>query len=65
MSYVQAATLAGMGLQYKTVDQLTIDLNLQANQILPLFNKAIRKFTRLIKEVFEFEIAAEMNRTEQ
>jgi len=65
LSYVQAATLAGMGLQYKTVDQLTIDLNLQANQILPLFNKAIRKFTRLIKEVFEFEIAAEMNRTEQ
>ena len=56
LSYVQAATLAGLGLQYKTIDQLTGELGLQANQLLPLFNKAIRKFTRLIKEVFEFEI---------
>mmetsp|Transcript_27446 Transcript_27446/g.36711 ORF Transcript_27446/g.36711 Transcript_27446/m.36711 type:complete len:194 (+) Transcript_27446:1083-1664(+) len=61
LSYVQAATLTGMGLQYKTIDQLTGDLGLQANQLLPLFNKAIRKFTRLIKEVFEFEISQEMN----
>ena len=54
-----------MGLQYKTIDQLTKDLGLQANQLLPLFNKAIRKFTRLIKEVFEFEISQEMNKAEQ
>ena len=56
LSYVQAATLTGMGLQFKTIDQLTRELNLQANQLLPLFNKAIRKFTRFIKEVFEYEI---------
>lgn len=31
LSYVQAATLAGMGLQFKTIDQLTGDLKLQAN----------------------------------
>ena len=30
-----------------------------------MFNKAIRKFTKLIKEVFEYEIAQEMNRDEQ
>ena len=65
LSYVQAATLTGMGLQFKTIDQLTVDLGLQSNQLLPLFNKAIRKFTKLIKEVFEFEIAQEMNRDEQ
>ena len=65
LSYVQAATLTGMGLQFKTIDQLTGDLGLQSNQLLPLFNKAIRKFTKLIKEVFEFEIAQEMNRDEQ
>ena len=64
LSYVQAATLTGMGLQFKTIDQLTGDLGLQANQLLPLFNKAIRKFTKLIKEVFEYEIAQEMNRDE-
>ena len=54
-----------MGLQYKTIDQLTGELGLQANQLLPLFNKAVRKFTRLIKEVFEYDIAQEMNRDEQ
>lgn len=57
LSYVQAATLAGMGLQFKTIDELTGDLGLQANQLLPLFNKAIRKFAKLIKEVFEYDIA--------
>ena len=64
LSFVQAATMAGMGLQFKTIDQLTVDLGLQANQLLPLFNKAIRKFAKLIKEVFEHEIAEEMNKTE-
>jgi len=29
-----------------------------------LFNKAIRKFSKFIKEVFEFEIQEEMNRDE-
>lgn len=40
-------------------------MGLQANQLLPLFNKAIRKFARLIKEVFERDIVDEMNRDEQ
>jgi hypothetical protein len=44
---------------------LTKDLGLQANQLLPLFNKAIRKFSKLIKEVFEHDIAQEINRDEQ
>lgn len=65
LSYVQAATLTGMGLQFKTIDQLTKDLGLQVNQLLPLFNKAIRKFARLIKEVFERDIVAEIDRDEQ
>ena len=64
LSYVQAATFTGMGLQFKTIDQLTKELNLQANQLLPLFNKAIRKFTKFIKEVFEYEIKEEVNRDE-
>ena len=40
-------------------------MGLQANQLLPLFNKAIRKFTKLIKEVFEHDIAEELNKTER
>lgn len=60
LSYVQAALLVGMGLQFKTIDQMTEDLKLQANQLLPVFNKAIRKFAKLFKEVFEHEIATQM-----
>lgn len=60
LSYVQLALLVGMGLQFKTIDQMTEDLKLQANQLLPVFNKAIRKFAKLFKEVFEHEIATQM-----
>lgn len=60
LSYVQAALLVGMGLQFKTIDQMSDDLKLQANQLLPMFNKAIRKFARLFKEVFEHEIVTQM-----
>ena len=61
LSYTQAAILLGLGLQFKSVDELQIDLNLQANQLLPLFNKGIRKFTRVFKEVFEREIAKQLD----
>lgn len=61
MSYTQSAILLGLGLQYKSVEDLQIDLNLQANQLLPLFNKGIRKFTRVFREVFEREIAKELD----
>ncbi len=36
-------------------------MNLQANQLLPLFNKGIRKFTRVFREVYEREIAKEVD----
>lgn len=40
-------------------------MNLQANQLLPLFNKGIRKFTRVFREVYEKHIAQEMDRDAQ
>lgn len=52
MSYVQIALLVGMGLQFKSIDQLQGELKLQANQLLPVFNKAVRKFTRLFRGVY-------------
>jgi len=61
LSYTQAAILLGLGLQYKSVDDLQTDLNLQTNQLLPLFNKGIRKFTRVFKEVFERDIARQLD----
>ena len=43
------------------MEQLQGDLNLQANQLLPLFNKGIRKFTKLFREVYEKDIEREMD----
>lgn len=62
LSYTQSAILLGLGLQFKTVEDLQTDLNLQANQLLPLFNKGMRKFTRVFREVFERDIAREIDR---
>lgn len=61
LSYTQSAILLGLGLQHKSVEKLQQDLNLQANQLLPLFNKAVRKFTRVFREVFEREVAGQVD----
>jgi len=62
LSYVQSAILIGMGLQFKRVEQIEVDLGLNTNQILPLFNKMARKFTKVFKQVFESEIEKEMDK---
>ena len=60
LSYVQSAILIGMGLQYKKVDDLEADLGLNAGQLLPQFNKLIRKFTKVIRMVYEDDIQKKM-----
>lgn len=41
------------------------DLNLAANQLLPLFNKAIVKYTKLMKACYEKEVELEMAQEEK
>jgi N-acetyltransferase 10 len=45
LSSVQSALLCGMGLQHKTVDDLTAELGLPINQTLAMFNKAVKKMS--------------------
>lgn len=61
LSQVQSAALIGMGLQYKKVVDLEADLGLNSSQILPLFNKMIRKFTKTIKQVFEHDVGRQLD----
>lgn len=56
LSYVQSAILIGFGLQYKKVEDIEADLGLNSNQILPQFNKVMRKFTKVIKSVIERDV---------
>jgi N-acetyltransferase 10 len=56
LSPVQQAILVGMGLEHKTVDVLTTELELPANQLLALFNRSIRKLSAVLRGVLEQEI---------
>jgi N-acetyltransferase 10 len=51
LSHAQAAILCGIGLQHRKIEDVGKDINLQSNQILALFNKAMRKFIKYFKEV--------------
>ena len=51
LSYVQAALLVGMGLQFKTIDQMTEDLKLQANQLAAELNESTLQSARLQRTV--------------
>ena len=59
LSYTQAAILLGIGLQYKSFDDIKDELNIQLNQILAMFNKMIKKFCSNIKGIYEKEIERE------
>lgn len=51
LNTVQSAILLGAGLQHKMVDVLVTELDLPANQLLALFNKAIRKLSEYLDQL--------------
>jgi N-acetyltransferase 10 len=53
LSSVQAAILCGVGVQNQDVDSLTKDLGLPANQVLAMFNKAVRKISIAMYNIVE------------
>ena len=57
VSAMQEAILVGLGLQCKTVRDLSAELDLPHNQILGLFNRMLRKHTGALKGVAEEAIA--------
>lgn len=55
LSSLQAALLCGIGLQNRDVDSLTSELNLPSNQVLAMFNKAVRKVSLALNTILEEE----------
>jgi N-acetyltransferase 10 len=51
LSAVQCAILVGVGLQRKTIDALSAELNLPAGQLLALFIRTVRKAVEQYREV--------------
>jgi len=64
LSAVQLAILAGLGLQHKTVDQLTTELELPASQLLALFNRSIRKLSSVLRKIMEGGIEEKLSAVE-
>ncbi|KAL7576417.1 hypothetical protein ACA910_018221 [Epithemia clementina (nom. ined.)] len=60
LSSVQAALLCGLGLQNRSVDSLTKELNLPGNQVLAMFNKAMRKVSIAFNAILEEKEEAAM-----
>lgn len=51
MSGIQSVILLGIGIQRKSVDVLVSELGLQENQLLALFNKAIKKLSEHLDSI--------------
>lgn len=48
---VESAILLGLGLQHKSIETMVKELDLPANQLLALFNKAIRRISTYFDEI--------------
>jgi hypothetical protein len=59
---VQAAILLTLGLQQREVSDLQQELNLPSNQVLALFNKAIRKLHGHLRAVKEAAVERQLPR---
>jgi len=55
LSPVQAITLIGIGLQHKTVDDISEELNIKSHQTLSMFLKVVRKFVSFFRKLEETE----------
>ena len=55
-SYIQLAMLVGVGLQYKKIEEVGEEINVATNQLMAMFNKAMRKICKAIREVYERDI---------
>ncbi|XP_075234624.1 RNA cytidine acetyltransferase l(1)G0020 [Lycorma delicatula] len=53
LSPVQSSVILGLGLQHKTIDSLSSELELPASQLLALFNRTIRRFVQYLSNITE------------
>ena len=53
VSNVQSALLCGIGLQSRTIESLRTELGLPSNQVLAMFNKAVRKISIALNSIVE------------
>lgn len=61
LGYINQAILVGLGLQMKSFDEICKDIkDLEVRNALPLFQKTMIKFTKLIQRCYEKEVLQRM-----
>ncbi|XP_059479969.1 RNA cytidine acetyltransferase [Neocloeon triangulifer] len=60
LSAVQAAILLGVGLQHRTVDDISGELDVPSSQLLGLFNRTIRKLLTYLRGIVEQSAEAQL-----
>ena len=56
MNYTQAGVLLGVGLQYKSFENMKEEFDAEMNQILEMCNKTIKKFCYYIQTIYANEV---------
>lgn len=64
LSFAQCATLLGFGLQYREIEDVAQELNMEVGHCLALFTKTIKKVAKSIRETFEKEARDEFSARE-
>jgi N-acetyltransferase 10 len=63
LGYINQAILVGLGLQMKSFDDICKEVsNLEVRNALPLFQKTLIKFTKLIQRSFEVLLSPRRNK---
>eukprot|EP01128_Nolandella_sp_AFSM9_P006564 TRINITY_DN3410_c0_g1_i1.p1 TRINITY_DN3410_c0_g1~~TRINITY_DN3410_c0_g1_i1.p1 ORF type:complete len:1037 (+),score=299.15 TRINITY_DN3410_c0_g1_i1:74-3184(+) len=60
LSAGQVCILIGVGLQFKSIDEVAKELGIQTGQVLALFSKIIRKFSRLFDRLEVADVDAQL-----
>lgn len=48
--------MLGLGLQHKTVDEISSELDLPSSQLLGLFNRLVRRFVQYLNTILEHDV---------
>ncbi|KAH3901377.1 ribosome biosynthesis protein KRE33 SCDLUD_002869 [Saccharomycodes ludwigii] len=65
LSSVQCAILLAVGLQHKSIDDVTKELNLPSNQVIAIFAKIMRKFSLYFRQLLSSHIEEELPKMEE
>lgn len=59
-AFLQIVIMLGVGLQHRSIESLSEELQLPANQVLAFFNKCVRKLSTALRGIVEEEVAGEL-----